>query len=388
MRITWGVGFEADVFATAFADAAVGNFEQTFTRLGTSGWQEITRIPFANGIAFNGVWADPRGGSAFVASSGFGRLVRVDANGAAVVSYSPALRDVIVTSPTHAVIVGWNMFLARWNGTRWTIDRPPETMRRTAVLHGVWSDGPSNAWAVGTAGVVRWNGTAWNAVIGGGQELSTVMFGVWGSGNTTIIVGQDITRCTGTQCAVDNAGTGDTLISVWGSSLNNVFAVGSGGRILRHDGQSWTAMTSPTTRTLRRVWGSSPADVWALGDSVLVRYNGTAWQSIPMTGDLALAMTGRSTSQNVMQIGLWGSGPNDVYVGGDGGRIVRFDGSTWRLMQTASQRRIIGIAGATGAGALAIADAQFEFGGGPTLLRGVSPTGAMSAPLGLPTVWY
>jgi len=55
------------------------------------------------------------------------------------------------------------------------------------------------------------------------------------------------------------------LYGVWGSSGNDVFAVGSDGNILHYDGSSWTPMTSGTANALDGVWGSSGNDVFAVG---------------------------------------------------------------------------------------------------------------------------
>jgi hypothetical protein len=283
-------------------------------------------------------------------------------------------------------VVGWNLFLARYDGAKWTVDPPPPTVRRTAVLSGVWSDGPSNAWAVGPAPVVfHWNGNAWNTVITPTQTQFGNPFAVWGSGNTTVLVGTQFVRCTGEACSVEGSAP-DSLYGVWGSSTSNIFAVGRGGHIMRSTGQGWTAMQSPTTRTLRRVWGSGPNDVWAVGDSVLLRFNGTAWQPVPMTGVLA-QMQSAPTSQNVVQAGLWGASASDVYLGGNSGRIAHFDGVTWRLMNTPTQRRILAISGVRGTGALAIADAQPAI-AGPDLLRGVSASGGFSRAMTASAIWY
>lgn len=60
--------------------------------------------------------------------------------------------------------------------------------------------------------------------------------------------------------------TTSDLIGLWGSSANDVWAVGLGGTILRWQGSSWTKVTSPVTESLYDVWGSSANDVWAVGD--------------------------------------------------------------------------------------------------------------------------
>jgi len=110
-----------------------------------------------------------------------------------------------------------------------------------------------------------------------------------------------------------------TVRDVWGPSVNNVFAVGSGGNILRYDGNSWNSMTSnlAASVTLFGVWGTSINDVFAVGSGgVIAHFDGFAWS--PMT----------NTDTNWLW-DVWGSAPNDVYASGDGGTILHYDGTAW-----------------------------------------------------------
>ena len=78
------------------------------------------------------------------------------------------------------------------------------------------------------------------------------------------------------------SGTTKTLNSIWGSSGNDVFAVGEGGTILHYNGSAWSPMASGTTENLKGIWGSSGSDVFAVGaNGVILHYNGSAWS--PMT---------------------------------------------------------------------------------------------------------
>ena len=58
-----------------------------------------------------------------------------------------------------------------------------------------------------------------------------------------------------------DSGTTKWLYGVWGSSENNVFAVGEGGSILHYNGSTWLPMESGTTVCLYSVWGSSENNV-------------------------------------------------------------------------------------------------------------------------------
>ncbi len=61
------------------------------------------------------------------------------------------------------------------------------------------------------------------------------------------------------------SGTTEDLNRVWGTSADDIFAVGRNGTVLHYDGTSWTPMQSGTTEILRGVWGASSSDVFAAG---------------------------------------------------------------------------------------------------------------------------
>jgi hypothetical protein len=372
---------------SAFAAGASGDLyswvlqtdRQVLYRFGGATWQQVAQTAFSQG--FRETWVDPRGGRAYAASV-FGRIERYEAGTGqrTTIAYSPDRRDIVLSSATSGFAVGWNLFLARWNGTRWTVDTPPSGTPQFRILHGVWSDGPNNAWAVGNAStILRWNGTAWSVVgdVFNPIAASDSYWDVWGSGSTVIIAGSNgILRCTGPTACINEAAGSGILNSVWGSGLNNVFAVGNAGRIVRYDGAGWITMASPTNRTLVEVWGTSPSDVWAIGDSVLVHYDGAEWASVPMTGVLAsLRSAGGGAG--------WGSGPNDVYVASASGGIARYDGIAWSLLPVPTTNGVIAMTGVAGYGALALMTSTAA----PSLLRGIGPNGGLSAPTLAPLIW-
>lgn len=71
-----------------------------------------------------------------------------------------------------------------------------------------------------------------------------------------------------------------TLRAVWGSSANDVYAVGSAGTIVHYDGKAWeTGFPSEPDGSadfpIRSVWLSRPDDVW-IADGLRIRH-GTGW---------------------------------------------------------------------------------------------------------------
>lgn len=111
-----------------------------------------------------------------------------------------------------------------------------------------------------------------------------------------------------------------TLESVWGSSANDLWAVGAVGTI-RHAAAAstqWDIVASPTRSSLHRVWGSGPNDVWAVGDdATILHYDGKAW-----TASVVSLPVGK---KRPALLGLWGNAKDDIWVVGDG-IVLRFTG--------------------------------------------------------------
>lgn len=382
----WGVASASEIWA--YGDS--GSVSRAFYRYDATGvWRSVGQLRYTQ--PGGRLLADPRGGAAYLAST-FGRVEQITATSPSVVSYQPALRDVIVTSPTSAFAVGWNLFLARWDGTMWTVDAPPPNTPTVRILQGVWSDGPKNAWAVGNVStILHYDGSAWSVVGGVGGPVGTTdnYNAVWGVANDVWIAGENsIVHCSSpSACANESSGGSGILYGLWGSARTNVIAVGAGGRITRYNGTSWSAMNSPTTRNLSRVAGSSASDVWAVGDSVLIHFDGAQWTNFPLSGKGAYLVSHvPSPFQSLFQVGLWVRGPKEVYLGTENGTIARWDGTRWQEMDHQTyRRRVIGISGVGGC-ALAVTEAQSDV-PSPTLWRGVGSSGCFSGPMNAPSAW-
>jgi hypothetical protein len=126
----------------------------------------------------------------------------------------------------------------------------------------------------------------------------------------------------------DVLATTETLLGVWGSAADDVYAVGVNGVILHHDGTHWRRMNSPTTARLETVWGSAADDVFAVGTDLasvtgtLLHYDGSGWREL--TGPTA----------NVILSSVWGTTGTDVFVVGTdfpatSGTVLHYDGDEW-----------------------------------------------------------
>jgi len=177
------------------------------------------------------------------------------------------------------------------------------------TLSGVWGTGGNNVFVVGTAGtILNYNGTNWELM----QSNSTrSLNGIWGSAQDNILV------------AISGASQGSVLhyngqewkeivdgkpplFRIWGSSGDNVFALGSGGTILHYDGEEWADMYSPTSNGLYGIWGTSGTNILAVGVlGTMLRFDGEDWRELT-----------NYTTQNLFDV--WGSRDEIFIVGGYG----------------------------------------------------------------------
>lgn len=391
--LNWGVVSPSEIYAVG--DSA--NTNRAFYRFDGTAWREVGRLTFAPG--FNKVWADPRGGAAYVAPMTTNSPSRIDVvtpSSASVFTYAAAPRDIGMPTPSSAFVVGANFLLARLNGSSWSIDAPPAGTRTNRSLNGVWASDAANAWVVGQQSTIaHWDGARWGVLSDSTRPIavpSDNYNAVWGAGGSTWIVGDaSIVRCTSlSNCATDPQPGAGALYGLWGTSATNIYAVGASGRILHFDGASWSSMTSPTRARLSRVAGSSANDVWAAGDTVLLHFNGTAWTSMSTTTMGGATLFPDYQSPTNFQIGLWAASAGEVYYGTWFGRIFRGGGPNWgeNPIDVATPVVLLGIAGAPGGCALGIADpARTTNNGSPNLVRGVGPTGCLSAPMTPPASW-
>lgn len=109
---------------------------------------------------------------------------------------------------------------------------------------------------------------------------------------------------------------------------NEAWIVGEQGTILHWDGHALVEVPSGLGAEVKLfgVWGASRDDLWAVGgvpdqSSVVLRWDGTTWSRMtdaPTVGDGQLGGTWYK---------VWGSAPDDVYLCGQLGTLVHWDGA-------------------------------------------------------------
>ena len=181
---------------------------------------------------------------------------------------------------------------------------------------------------------------AWQVVFEEG-ELDRAVLSVWGTApDDVFVVGGPLgnegfetlaLHFDGTSWTDLAPGGGETFWWVGGTASNDVWMVGTGGRIAHWDGATFTEHDSGTTGTLWGVWARAADDAWAVGgtpeggtaqpNDIVLHWDGTSWTPVTLPGE----PRGRAHYK------VWGASSDDLYVVGEAGTVWHKRGSDWAL---------------------------------------------------------
>jgi hypothetical protein len=140
---------------------------------------------------------------------------------------------------------------------------------------------------------------------------------------------------------------------------------GGDGETPEPEAASWQLVHEALPSALLSVWGSSTKDVWAVGGDtgdgkgpLVVHFDGESWERVK---------TGQSEGTLWWVFGFAG-GP--VFMGGAGGMILRYEEGEFTLMDTPSNDTVFGIWGASENDVWAVGGASESGGGFAWRLRG------------------
>lgn len=137
----------------------------------------------------------------------------------------------------------------------------------------------------------------------------------------------------------------------------SLVVVGEHGRILRlwPESGALELVTSPTVATLYGVWVAENGLAFAVGGDpetgrgALLRRSGGRWQ-VEDEIDPALL-------DEVMLFKVWGRSASDVWIVGDGGTLLRFDGTRFSAVAAGTSTRLLTIHGSESEGPYAVGGA-------------------------------
>ena len=102
---------------------------------------------------------------------------------------------------------------------------------------------------------------------------------------------------------------------------------------------SWSLEQTTSDGAVLGVWGSGPNDVWAVGGqsdrSLVMHGDGSSWTPVAVSGTSVL-------------FSVYGFSSSDVYAVGEGGLILHYDGITWTRIESGTTLPLFGLWGASG----------------------------------------
>ncbi len=120
--------------------------------------------------------------------------------------------------------------------------------------------------------------------------------------------------------------------------------VGNGGTVLIQEQGEWVVEQTPVDRDLWGVWGSSMDDIWAVGgngreagQATIIRRQNGEWSEVPTP---ELERPGVNAWYKV-----WGSGADNVYIVGQRGGMLRWNGQDFEELGIGTSRDLISIHG-------------------------------------------
>ncbi|MHC9543206.1 MAG: beta strand repeat-containing protein [Vulcanimicrobiota bacterium] len=312
------------------------------------------------------------------------------------------------TAANSFYVVGDSDNIRYYNGTTWnTMDS------QTAGIdfRSVFGAAANNIFATGTGGVIRYFDNTTDSTTGPWTSIPPQLFRVWGSSASDIFATGEhgaIIHSNGSTWSDMFSGTTEWLRGLWGIDSSNVYAVGSNWQtsgskavMLQYGGAAWNDITSsnPLNNSwYNAIWGSSTSDLYAAGDSgQIIHYNGISWSD--ETGNnpdpagtkrningiwgygskvYFIGNTDGSTNKGLIILnngvlpwtimpnpdtgyhhlnGIWGFSDSDIFAVGDGGVILRFNGTSWSVMsQSLTTNNLFGVWGTSGSNVYAVGD--------------------------------
>ncbi|TMM47787.1 WD40/YVTN/BNR-like repeat-containing protein [Colwellia ponticola] len=267
------------------------------------------------------------------------------------------LMDIIVLPTGEAIVVGdfGTIMTAAEDFTK-ALAPPPKAVEvspwqamETQNTRQLWqvSEGVNgNCYACGEAGTVLrltdLTNDCWETLP---PPSDLAVHCVWDSGNGLFAAGQlgRIYRFGGQEWTLHfDLHLDITILAMWGSSPNSIYAVGDEGLILHFDGLNWQRMASGTKSALYGLWAWDNEHLLAPGDfGLILRYNGTEWAEFNVG------------TENFLY-GAWGDSLTNIYSVGLSGTLAHFNGQRWQQMATRLREDLLSISGSEKAGAYAV----------------------------------
>ena len=138
-----------------------------------------------------------------------------------------SVSSVIGFGPTDVFAAAKQGGVLQYNGSGWSA---LSTWPKYTAANNVWGMSPSDLLVVGSSKLWYWAFSSWQS-----KKLSATINGVWGSSNSDVYFAHStgISYYNGLALAAEKTDCHCYLYGVWGTDPKLIYAVGTGGTILR-----------------------------------------------------------------------------------------------------------------------------------------------------------
>ncbi len=276
----------------------------------------------------------------------------------------------------------------------WVIDTLGGIQSR---VNGLWGSDINNIYAVGyfqldtTSHLARWDGSKWtylrpdaiNDWYGIGAGELTNIFGI--SANKIWVVGYRygyyppnykdsiwgfVAEWNGNEWKrISPNAPGEYFISIWVSSENDIWITTAHGFVYHYSGSNWEKLSTGTNYYFSDIWGFSNKEIYISGHpgdystGIVLKYNGQIWERVnilPPSSIVSFRSIWGISSRYLFVAsfgglfsninGLWqediypgyraalelvrGSDKNNVFVCGHLGKLLHYNGHSWKNYET------------------------------------------------------
>jgi hypothetical protein len=197
-------------------------------------------------------------------------------------------------------------------------------------IYSVTGTSDSNVWFGANGALVQWNGnkfTIHDFISDSLPRVTQNFTGIWIAPDSEMFVscsgGSIVHRSTNGKWDTMSSGTKFGLGSIIGFAPNDVYAAGgyaSDYIVLHYDGSTWSTILqdngSVNVDAIGSLWGESADSLYIVGNGIFHR-KGSSWENRTPT-----QLTGYAYS-------VHSQGWNNVFVAGDYGTLIKFDGDHW-----------------------------------------------------------
>ena len=256
-----------------------------------------------------------------------------------------------------------------WNGTAWSLT-PTPSLGVNGSLTAVSGSSATDVWAVGSTVLSgyrqhaslyeHWNGSAWSVVTGPGAGLNAVAdlgaTNAWAVGTLGLVEHWDGTAWSNVAVPVPNPidTVGNNLTAITAISASDIWAVGeftnasytNSAYALHYDGSAWTVtilpqpvVSGPSSPVLHGVVGVASNNVWAVGENeevpglgittLIEHWNGSAWSLVNSPTPGAYPLLNAVVARSATDVTAVGANAPSVNGGVQQGLIMHWNGTAW-----------------------------------------------------------